>query len=91
MLQTLQKASEVLELFDRSHTEWGVREVADRLGMAKSSAHDLLLSRSFHDQRVCSRSGPGRQVFDGPFDHAASRAELDLDLGGSRRTNQQAL
>lgn len=44
MLQTIQKASEVLELFDRDHTEWGVREVADRLGMAKSSAHDLLNS-----------------------------------------------
>lgn len=44
MLQTIQKASEVLSLFDQTHTEWGVREVAERLNMAKSSTHDLLIS-----------------------------------------------
>ncbi len=44
MLQTIDKASEVLALFDREHTEWGVREVADQLSLAKSSAHDLLAS-----------------------------------------------
>lgn len=44
MLQTIEKASEVLALFDREHAEWGVREVAEALGLAKSSAHDLLAS-----------------------------------------------
>jgi DNA-binding IclR family transcriptional regulator len=44
MLQTIQKAGEVLALFDREHTEWGVREVASRLKVAKSSAHDLMSS-----------------------------------------------
>ncbi len=44
MLQTIEKASEVLSLFDRDHTEWGVREVAQCLGLAKSSSHDLLSS-----------------------------------------------
>jgi DNA-binding IclR family transcriptional regulator len=44
MLQTLQKASEVLALYDRDHTEWGVREVAEKLKIAKSSAFDLLSS-----------------------------------------------
>jgi DNA-binding IclR family transcriptional regulator len=44
MLQTIEKASEVLALFDRDHIEWGVREVAETLGLAKSSAHDLLAS-----------------------------------------------
>jgi IclR family transcriptional regulator, KDG regulon repressor len=44
MLQTIQKASEVLSLFDREHTEWGVREVAEKLNTAKSSAHDLMSS-----------------------------------------------
>jgi DNA-binding IclR family transcriptional regulator len=44
MLQTIEKASEVLALFDREHPEWGVREVAEALGLAKSSAHDLLTS-----------------------------------------------
>jgi len=44
MLQTIQKAGEVLALFDREHAEWGVREVATRLKVAKSSAHDLMSS-----------------------------------------------
>jgi DNA-binding IclR family transcriptional regulator len=44
MLQTIQKASEVLALFDRDHAEWGVREVAGKLKMAKSSTHDLMAS-----------------------------------------------
>ena len=44
MLQTIQKAGELLTLFDREHTEWGVREVATKLKIAKSSAHDLMSS-----------------------------------------------
>ena len=44
MLQTIQKAGELLALFDRNHTEWGVREVAEKLKIAKSSAHDLMSS-----------------------------------------------
>ena len=44
MLQTIQKAGEVLALYDREHTEWGVREAANKLKIAKSSAHDLMSS-----------------------------------------------
>jgi IclR family KDG regulon transcriptional repressor len=44
MLQTIQKAGELLALFDRDHTEWGVREAATKLRIAKSSAHDLMSS-----------------------------------------------
>jgi DNA-binding IclR family transcriptional regulator len=44
MLQTIQKAGELLSLFDRDHTEWGVREVSTKLKMAKSSTHDLMSS-----------------------------------------------
>lgn len=44
MLHTIEKASQVLSLYDRDHTEWGVRQVAEQLGLAKSSAHDLLTS-----------------------------------------------
>ena len=44
MLQTIHKASEVLALYDRDHTEWGVREISDRLKLAKSTTHDLLTS-----------------------------------------------
>lgn len=44
MLQTIQKAGELLALFDRDHADWGVREVALKLKMAKSSTHDLMTS-----------------------------------------------
>jgi IclR family transcriptional regulator, KDG regulon repressor len=44
MLQTIQKAGELLALYDREHAEWGVREVATKLKVAKSSAHDLMSS-----------------------------------------------
>jgi DNA-binding IclR family transcriptional regulator len=44
MLQTIQKAGELLALFDRDHADWGVREVATKLKMAKSSTHDLMTS-----------------------------------------------
>ncbi len=44
MLQTLQKAGELLALYDRDHADWGVREVAMKLKMAKSSTHDLMSS-----------------------------------------------
>ncbi len=44
MLQTIQKAGELLALFDRDHSDWGVREVAVKLKMAKSSTHDLMSS-----------------------------------------------
>lgn len=44
MLQTIQKAGDLLALFDREHTEWGVREAAAKLKIAKSSTHDLMAS-----------------------------------------------
>jgi DNA-binding IclR family transcriptional regulator len=42
MLNTVLKAGQVLDLFDRDHTEWGVSEVAASLKVPKSSAHALL-------------------------------------------------
>jgi len=44
MLQTIQKAGELLALFDRDHAEWGLREAGEKLKMAKSSTHDLMSS-----------------------------------------------
>jgi DNA-binding IclR family transcriptional regulator len=44
MLLTVQKIGPVLDLFTIDRPEWGVTEVADRLGVAKSSAHALLVS-----------------------------------------------
>jgi IclR family transcriptional regulator, KDG regulon repressor len=43
-LQTIRQAGDVLELFTRQNPEWGVREVARRLTMPKSNAHQLLAS-----------------------------------------------
>lgn len=42
MLGTVTKAGRVLDLFTSSAPEWGVGEVAERLGIPKSSAHGLL-------------------------------------------------
>lgn len=44
MLHTIQKAGELLALYDRENSEWGVREAASKLRMAKSSTHDLMAS-----------------------------------------------
>ncbi len=44
VLGTIRQAGEVLELFNRSHPEWGVRQVARALEIPKSNAHQLLSS-----------------------------------------------
>lgn len=42
MLGTINKAGAVLDLFTAQRPEWGVTEVAERLGTSKASAHALL-------------------------------------------------
>jgi DNA-binding IclR family transcriptional regulator len=44
MLNTILKAGEVLSLYDHEHAEWRVSDVAEVMGIAKSSAHDLMSS-----------------------------------------------
>lgn len=44
MLQTVQKIGPVLDLFTADHPEWGVSEVAETVGLPRSSAHALLSS-----------------------------------------------
>lgn len=44
MLGTIKKTGDILQLFGRDAPEWGVSEVSDQLGFAKSSAHDLMSS-----------------------------------------------
>ena len=44
MLNTILKAGRILALYDREHEEWRVSDVAEMLGIAKSSAHDLMSS-----------------------------------------------
>ncbi len=47
MLTTVLKAGQLLALFDKDHAEWRVSDVAQALGIAKSSAHDLLSSLTY--------------------------------------------
>jgi IclR family transcriptional regulator, KDG regulon repressor len=47
MLTTVLKAGQLLALFDKDHAEWRVSDVALALGIAKSSAHDLLSSLTY--------------------------------------------
>ncbi|MEU4377217.1 IclR family transcriptional regulator [Pseudonocardia alni] len=44
MLQTVQKIGPVLDLFTLERPEWGVSEVAEQIGVPRSSAHALLAS-----------------------------------------------
>ncbi|SFO23185.1 transcriptional regulator, IclR family [Pseudonocardia ammonioxydans] len=44
MLQTVQKIGPVLDLFTIERPEWGVSEVAESIGVPRSSAHALLSS-----------------------------------------------
>jgi IclR family transcriptional regulator, KDG regulon repressor len=44
MLGTLKRAGDVLDLFTTDHPEWGVTATAQRLGIGKSLAHDVLTS-----------------------------------------------
>lgn len=44
MLQTVQKIGPVLDLFSVERPEWGVSEVAESIGVPRSSAHALLSS-----------------------------------------------
>ena len=46
MLQTVENAGEVLELFTVSEPEWGVTAAAERLGFSKSRTHALLSTLS---------------------------------------------
>lgn len=44
MLQTIQKIGPVLDLFSAKRPDWGVTEVAEAIGVPRSSAHALLSS-----------------------------------------------
>jgi IclR family transcriptional regulator, KDG regulon repressor len=46
MVNAVSKAGQVLELFTPERPEWGVSEVAQAIGVAKSSAHALLTTLS---------------------------------------------
>jgi DNA-binding IclR family transcriptional regulator len=58
MLQTVGRAGQVLDLFSAAAPEWGATAVAHELGIAKSQAHELLVSLA--DIGLLQRHGPGR-------------------------------
>lgn len=58
MLQTVGRAGQVLDLFSTDNPEWGATAVAGELDIAKSQAHELLVSLA--DIGLLERHGPGR-------------------------------
>jgi IclR family transcriptional regulator, KDG regulon repressor len=58
MLQTVGRAGQVLDLFSTTAPEWGATAVAHELDIAKSQAHELLVSLA--DIGLLQRHGPGR-------------------------------
>ncbi|GGJ69547.1 IclR family transcriptional regulator [Deinococcus aquiradiocola] len=58
MLSTVARAFEVLSLFTPTESSWGASSVALRLGLPKSSAHDLL--RSLYDLGMLERQTGGQ-------------------------------
>jgi DNA-binding IclR family transcriptional regulator len=58
MLQTVGRAGQVLDLFSTDNPEWGATAVANELDVAKSQAHELLVSLA--DIGLLERHGPGR-------------------------------
>jgi DNA-binding IclR family transcriptional regulator len=58
VLQTVNRAGQVLDLFSATRPEWGATAVAHELDIAKSQAHELLVSLA--DIGLLQRGGPGR-------------------------------
>src|SRR4051794_37860675 len=58
MLQTLNRAGRVLELFSSEHPEWGATAVARELNVSKSQAHEMLVSLT--DIGLLEREASGR-------------------------------
>jgi IclR family KDG regulon transcriptional repressor len=58
MLQTVSRAGQVLDLFSTTRPEWGATAVARQLDIAKSQAHELLMSLT--DIGLLQRELPGR-------------------------------
>ncbi|HEV2582021.1 MAG TPA: IclR family transcriptional regulator, partial [Ktedonobacteraceae bacterium] len=58
MLQTVQKAAEVLDLFSVEHPEWGVSELSKKLSFPKSSTSELV--STLVEQGLLRRTNSGR-------------------------------
>jgi IclR family KDG regulon transcriptional repressor len=58
VLQTVNRAGQVLDLFSAARPEWGATAVARALDIAKSQAHELLISLA--DIGLLQRGAPGR-------------------------------
>ena len=80
MLRTVSRAGRVLDLFSAERTEWGVTEVARELTVAKSQAHELLISLA--DIGLLERVGAGRYRLGWRF---VALGSLLLETTGLRR------
>ena len=58
MLQTVNRAGRVLDLFSPEHPEWGATAVAHEIDVAKSQAHELLVTLA--DIGLLERADAGR-------------------------------
>ncbi len=58
MLRTIEKATQVLDLFSLERPEWGVSEAARTLKLPKSTTSELMSSLA--NQRLLSRTAKGR-------------------------------
>jgi DNA-binding IclR family transcriptional regulator len=89
MLLTVKKIGPVLDLFTVERPEWGVTEVAERLGTAKSSAHALLVSLA--DVGLLACTSQSRYRLGWRFLDLGETLKASLDLRGSALPLMRAL
>ena len=88
MLQTVQRAAQVLRLFTPEQAEWGVTEVAAALGLPKSGAHSLLSTLA--SEGLLQRMPGGRYRLGWSlFEHSQTLLETTDFLLIARRVMEQ--
>jgi len=89
MLLTVKKIGPVLDLFSVERPEWGVTEVAERIGIAKSSAHALLVSLA--DVGLLSSTSQSRYRLGWRFLDLGETLKASLNLRGAAMPAMRAL
>jgi DNA-binding IclR family transcriptional regulator len=89
VLLTVKKIGPVLDLFSVERPEWGVTEVAERLGVAKSSAHALLVSLA--DVGLLSSTSQSRYRLGWRFLDLGETLKASLDLRAAALPQMRAL
>jgi DNA-binding IclR family transcriptional regulator len=89
VLLTVKKIGPVLDLFSVERPEWGVTEVAERLSVAKSSAHALLASLA--EVGLLSCTAQSRYRLGWRFLDLGETLKASLDLRGTALPFMRAL